>query len=622
MASRLKKPSSERAATRRAAALQAKIKQLKAELEIERQENESYLSRQRELEASRERYLHFLDIAPAGYLVLSSNGIIHEINLYILTVFNHSRSAILGRRLQMFVDKADRKAVLRHFGDLRRGKSPVVTELRLAAEHVEGRVFELRTILSGLEAGACGVRRCYSILTDITERKQVQEKLKQLAQFPEQNPDPVLRITTGGDLLYSNSPARSMLKVLGMGARGPLPHALRKLASDAESQLHSIEGEVVESTGRTYSINAVRPPGETYVNLYGRDITSKKQAEASLRQSEARWNAAIENFAEGAIIATEDERVVYGNPAARAMHGFTSPDEGIGPLEKAPITFQLWTPDGTHMLDLEEWPMRRIKRGETVRDLELCIRRPDQGWEKIFSYFGAMVDTADGERLIFLTCRDLTDLRKTEEALKKSLQEKEVLLKEIHHRVKNNMQIISSLIDLKAGQLGDSVMRAVLQDVTNRVQSMALVHEKLYQSTDLSRIDFAEYIENLLTYIWRAQETAVSNIQLVLELEPTMLSINTAVPCGLILNELATNALKHAFQGLTSGEVKVSLHADPEGELAIVVRDNGKGLPSNFNWKQAKSLGLSLVQILAKQISAKLEIVNGEGTEFSIRVQS
>ena len=150
------------------------------------------------------------------------------------------------------------------------------------------------------------------------------------------------------------------------------------------------------------------------------DLTPIKLAEEALRRSEARWNAAIESFAEGAIIAAEDERVIYWNPAAQAMHGFTSPDEGIEPLEKTPITFQLWTPDGSRMLELNEWPMRRIKRGETVRNLELRIRRPDQGWQKVFSYSGAMVDTASGERLIFLTCHDLTELRKVEQALRES----------------------------------------------------------------------------------------------------------------------------------------------------------------------------------------------------------
>ena len=150
------------------------------------------------------------------------------------------------------------------------------------------------------------------------------------------------------------------------------------------------------------------------------DITGRREAEEALRRSESRWNAAIENLGEGAIIATEAEQVIYWNPAARAMRGFTSTREGIGPLQETPNTFELWTPDGRRLLPLDEWPMRRIKRGETVHRLELRLRRPNQGWEKVVTYSGAMVETASGERLIFLSVYDLTEQRQAEQALRES----------------------------------------------------------------------------------------------------------------------------------------------------------------------------------------------------------
>ncbi|MDX2093745.1 MAG: PAS domain S-box protein [Kofleriaceae bacterium] len=147
-------------------------------------------------------------------------------------------------------------------------------------------------------------------------------------------------------------------------------------------------------------------------------LTERVQAENALRRSEARWNAAIESFAEGVILATEGEQVIYWNPAAREMHGFLGSDENIEPLANTPTTFELWTSDGSRQLLLEDWPMRRIKRGELVRDLELRIHRPDQGWEKVFSYSGTMLDTAAGERFILLTCRDLTELRRAEQGVR------------------------------------------------------------------------------------------------------------------------------------------------------------------------------------------------------------
>jgi PAS domain S-box-containing protein len=210
------------------------------------------------------------------------------------------------------------------------------------------------------------------------------------------------------------------------------------------------------------------------------------------------------------------------------------------------------------------------------------------------------------------------ELRESEERLRGSLVEKEVLLKEIHHRVKNNMQVISSLVSLQANEVTDGAMRAILQDVTHRVRSMAMVHEKLYQSADLACIEFAEYAKSLLIYLWRAHGTAASGVGLDLDLSPVPLPVNEAVPCGLILNELFSNALKHAFHGRNSGRVTVALTSGDQGRVRLCVADNGCGLPAGFDWQKPKSLGLRLVQMLAAQLHAAIEVAGDNGTEFTI----
>ena len=152
--------------------------------------------------------------------------------------------------------------------------------------------------------------------------------------------------------------------------------------------------------------------------------------------------------------------------------------------------------------------------------------------------------------------------------------------------------------------------------MTHRVRSMALVHEKLYQSADMARVEFAEYAESLLNYLWRAHGTTASGVRLVLDLEPVSLSVNAAVPCGLILNELVSNALKHAFRDRGGATAKPwsaakwpsSLRGSPEGRVCLRVRDNGTGLPAGFDWRQADSLGLRLVQMLAGQLHATVEV--------------
>jgi len=213
------------------------------------------------------------------------------------------------------------------------------------------------------------------------------------------------------------------------------------------------------------------------------------------------------------------------------------------------------------------------------------------------------------------------ELLKSEEALRASLHEKDVLLKEIHHRVKNNMQVISSLVSLQADGSTDETVREVLRDVTYRVRSMALVHEKLYQSADLAHIDFAEYTRGLLGYLWRAHGAAAATVRLNLDLAAVSLPVDTAVPCGLILNELAGNALKHAFPEREEGEVTVSLHNSEEGCITLSVADNGVGLPEGLDWRQANSLGLRLVQMLSGQVGATVEARNNGGTRFEIVFQ-
>jgi PAS domain S-box-containing protein len=228
---------------------------------------------------------------------------------------------------------------------------------------------------------------------------------------------------------------------------------------------------------------------------------------------------------------------------------------------------------------------------------------------------------------------DLVAYTRAEEELQTSLHEKAVLLKEIHHRVKNNIQVISSLVSLQADGMQDPALRGMLQDLRDRVRSMALVHEKLYQSESLARVEFAEYARSLLNYLWRAHGDMAAHVHLHLDLQPLLVSVEAAVPCGLILNELAGNALKHAFppqdrEGKKDEDrgdpepctVRVTLGTAPDGRVALRVRDNGTGLPAGFDWQQTRSLGMRLVQMLTEQLGGTVEIQNheGRGTEYEV----
>ena len=204
------------------------------------------------------------------------------------------------------------------------------------------------------------------------------------------------------------------------------------------------------------------------------------------------------------------------------------------------------------------------------------------------------------------------------EHIRTSLAEKEVLLKEIHHRVKNNLQIVSSLLNLQELQIKDARVADVLRDSQNRVRSMALIHERLYRAPDLARVDFAEYIRGLATHLWQSYSAHAKHIALDLAVAPLSLAVDTAIPCGLILNELISNALKHAFPGERGGAVKIQLAVDEQQRVVLCVADDGVGLPRDLDVTQTGSLGLSLVNTLVSQIGGTLAFELGQGTIWRI----
>jgi PAS domain S-box-containing protein len=258
---------------------------------------------------------------------------------------------------------------------------------------------------------------------------------------------------------------------------------------------------------------------------------------------------------------------------------------------------------------------RKLIAGKPVANFTNRYRHKDGSYR----WFEWHATPADKSGSIFAVARNITERKQAEEQTKTSLAEKEVLLKEIHHRVKNNLQVISSLISLQAGNLTDERIRDELNDVSDRVRSMALVHEKLYQNGNLAQLNFADYAVSMLGALWRSYSVQAGNIRLHLALAPVALPIEKAVPCGLILNELAVNALKHAFPESSGGEITVGLEHNPDSNtVSLWVRDNGVGLPPGADWRQCSSLGLRLVDILTSQLRGALEIGSGPGAEFRV----
>jgi two-component sensor histidine kinase len=213
--------------------------------------------------------------------------------------------------------------------------------------------------------------------------------------------------------------------------------------------------------------------------------------------------------------------------------------------------------------------------------------------------------------------RDITERRRGEEALRTSLREKEVLLKEIHHRVKNNLQVISSLLSLQSEYLKDEAMIKIFKESQNRVKSMALIHEKLYQSANLAEIDFSDYLRELTTQLFRSYSIGTHGVSLNVHAPQVLLAVDRAIPCGIIVNELVTNALKYAFPDSRGGRIDIDLHPVSDDQIRLAVRDNGVGFPADVDFETSDSLGLTLVRMLADQVQGQVVLQAGErGAEF------
>jgi two-component sensor histidine kinase len=206
----------------------------------------------------------------------------------------------------------------------------------------------------------------------------------------------------------------------------------------------------------------------------------------------------------------------------------------------------------------------------------------------------------------------------SDKKIKASLKEKEVMLQEIHHRVKNNLQIILSLLRLQSARIEDEKIKEKFRDSQNRIRSMALIHEKLYRSEDFSRVDFSDYIQSIMDHLFSTYGAVKKDISYELDIHDVFLDINKAIPCGLIINELLSNSLKHAFPGNRKGKITVKMTSNGGDKFSLIIKDDGVGFPDDFDFEKAVTLGIQVVSDLVNQIEGTIEIDRESGTTFII----
>jgi PAS domain S-box-containing protein len=337
------------------------------------------------------------------------------------------------------------------------------------------------------------------------------------------------------------------------------------------------------------------------------DISNRKKAEDLIIKSEKKYRELADLLPQTVFETDINADLTFMNVYAFEMFGYSQED----------------IDNGLNILELiieEDRPLSRNKinnvlKGQVTGD-EYTAQRQDKSLFPIILYSNPIINdnVHEGFRGIII---DISDLKNAEERIFASLQEKEVLLQEIHHRVKNNMQIISSLLSLQANHTGSEEAAEVLKESRGRVKSMAMIHEKLYHSHNLSKLHIGEYLNNLVKDILSSYSRVSSSITAIVEVEDIYLNIDTALPMGLIVNELVSNCIKHAFPD-GNGNINISLIPDKD-DYILTVSDNGIGLPEDIDPFESNSLGLKLVNSLSVQLEGDLKVQGHDGTSFLLK---
>lgn len=349
------------------------------------------------------------------------------------------------------------------------------------------------------------------------------------------------------------------------------------------------------------------------------NIDKEKSAFASLAQNEERFRELAEHIHQIFWIASADgKEILYISPGFERIFDITC--EYLYQHPKS------WL-DCVHPDDREYVKsalVKQIQQPDSKYDIEYRIQRRD-GLIRWIHAQAFLVRNQEGVIYRFAgIAEDITNRKLAEQQIQASLQEKEILLKEIHHRVKNNLQIISSLLNLQAAYIKDAQALSCFKESQSRVRTIAFIHEQLYQSNNLSQINFAEYLQNLVGNLFRTYGVNSSHISYQINVEDVFLSVDIAIPCALIINELVSNCLKYAFPSGKSGEIYIALvpKSNNKNLWQLTLGDNGVGFSSNIDLNQPKSLGLKLVNTLTKQLKGSLKLNLEDVTEFQIEFEN
>jgi len=618
------------------------------------------------LRESEERFRELWDHAPVAYHTLDTQGIITSVNQTELNMLGYTKEEMAGRSIFEFVSPEQSVEAEKRFKEKISGRHTPKAANRLYVKKDGSKISVNIDDVAELDKDGrvTGIR---TTMVDVTKEKAAEaamldseEKFRNLA---EQSPNMIF-INRGGRVVYANRMCEEVTGFSREEIGSPDFSFLVLIAPESKEIIEAnfgkhMRGEDISPYGFTLlTKTGTRIEALLTAKLidYGEDkailgtvtdISVQKRAEkikdSIYRISEAAHSAQnLEDLfpsihriigelmpAKNFYIALYDtDREILSFPYFVDEYDDTPAPRNLG---KGLTEYVLRT--GEPLLALPGVFEELVTKGEvesigaaSIDWLGVPLKTENKtfGVLAVQSYSeGVRFVEEEKEILKFVSDQIATAIKRKHatEQLRKSLREKEMLLQEIHHRVKNNMQIISSLLNLQASQTKDNDFLKMVKVSQNRIRSMALVHEKLYGSKDFSKINFSDYAESLVVHLYQFHQVDPNRVQLKTDLEDVFLDIQTAIPSGLILNELVTNSLKHAFPEGKNGEIIVELHPSADHAFQIIVRDNGVGIPKDLDIGHTASMGLQIVTMLVGQLEGSLEVQRESGTTVKVDIK-